>query len=148
MCAPPPPSVVSKNKLTISRITRSEDSGFKLSDKTSSVVEKSRKCENRLSFTSKRGQYPYFHRCNKLGLGSPSRKHDSQWHSDRSRKTLQCCRTKGSVSSSKNFQNKILNRILIASDNATVVSYLNKHGGTHSWDICLLIWCILAYCNP
>ena len=49
----------------------------------------------------------------------------------------------------KSFQNKILNkRILIASDNATVVSYLNKQGGTHSWDMCLLIWQILAYCNP
>ena len=48
----------------------------------------------------------------------------------------------------KSFQNKILNkRILIATD-VTVVSYLNKLGGTHSWDMCLLVWCILAYCNP
>ena len=49
----------------------------------------------------------------------------------------------------KSFQNSVQNkRILIASDNATVVSYLNKQGGTHSWDVCLLVWCILAYCNP
>ena len=39
-------------------------------------------------------------------------------------------------------------RVLIATDNATVVSYLNKQGGTHSWDMCLLVWRILAYCNP
>ena len=40
----------------------------------------------------------------------------------------------------KSFQNKILNkRILIATDNATVVSYLNKQGGTHLWDMCLLV---------
>ena len=45
----------------------------------------------------------------------------------------------------KSFQNK---RILRATDNATVVSYLNKQGGTHSWDMCLLVWLILAYCNP
>ena len=45
----------------------------------------------------------------------------------------------------KSFQNKILDkRVLIATDNATVVSYLNKQGGTHSWDM----WRILAYCNP
>ena len=49
----------------------------------------------------------------------------------------------------KSFQNQILNkRILIATDNATVISYLNKQGGTHSWDMCLLVWRILAYCNP
>ena len=49
----------------------------------------------------------------------------------------------------KSFQNKILDkRVLIATDNATVVSYLNKQGGTHSWDMCLLVWRILAYCNP
>ena len=49
----------------------------------------------------------------------------------------------------KSFQNNILNkRILIATDNATVVSYLNKQGDTHSWDMCLLVWRILAYCNP
>ena len=46
----------------------------------------------------------------------------------------------------KSFQNQILNKgILIATDNATVVSYLNKQGGTHSWDMCLLVWRILAY---
>ena len=49
----------------------------------------------------------------------------------------------------KSFQNRILDkRVLIATDNATVVSYLNKQGGTHSWDMCLLVWHILAYCNP
>ena len=39
-------------------------------------------------------------------------------------------------------------RVLIATDNATVVSYLSKQEGTHSWDRCLLVWRILAYCNP
>ena len=49
----------------------------------------------------------------------------------------------------KSFQNTIQNkRILIATDNATVISYLNKQGGTHSWDMCLLVWRILAFCNP
>ena len=49
----------------------------------------------------------------------------------------------------KSFQNSILDkRVLIATDNVTVVSYLNKQGGTHSWDMCLLVWRIMAYCNP
>ena len=96
------PSVISQDKLAISPVTRPEDSGFKPL-KTSSVVERSKQCVNRLSLTSRREQYPYFHRCIKPGLGSPSRKHDSQWQLDKSRKniTYQCSRIKGSVSSLK-----------------------------------------------
>ena len=38
-------------------------------------------------------------------------------------------------------------RVLICSDNSTVVSYLNKEGGTHSIEMCTLIWRILAFTN-
>ena len=98
-----PPSVVSQNKLAISPVTRPEDSGFKPLVKTISSGGKSKQCENRLSLTSRRAQYPYFHRCVKPGLRSPSRKHDSQWQLDKSRKniTYQCSRVTGSVSSLK-----------------------------------------------
>ena len=47
------------------------------------------------------------------------------------------------------FQTHLLNmRVLVVSDNATVVSYLNKQGGTHSLEMCLMIWCLMAFCNP
>ena len=145
-------SMVSQNKLVISPVHRSEDSSFKSLVKTSSVVERSKQCESRMSLTSRRSQHHYLYRCVKPGLGSPSRKHDRQWQLDKSREisSYQCPRVKGSLSGlKKNFQNTIQNqRILIATDNATVVSYLNKQGGTHSWDMCLLVWRILAYCNP
>ena len=36
-------------------------------------------------------------------------------------------------------------RVLICSDNSTVVSYLNKEGGTHSTEMYALIWRILAF---
>ena len=38
--------------------------------------------------------------------------------------------------------------VLIASDNSTVVSYLNKEGGTKSWEMCLLVWRIMSFCHP
>ena len=44
--------------------------------------------KNGLSFSSTGTQYPYFHKCIKLRLGSSFRKHDSQWQLDRSRKLL------------------------------------------------------------
>ena len=37
--------------------------------------------------------------------------------------------------------------MLVSSDNSTVVSYLNKEGGTHSFQMCALVWGILAWSN-
>ena len=49
----------------------------------------------------------------------------------------------------RSFQFHLLNkRVLVASDNVTVVSYLNKQGGTHSLEMCLMIWHLMAFCNP
>ena len=36
--------------------------------------------------------------------------------------------------------------VLISTDNTTVVSYLNKQGGTHSPDLCLEVWNIINWC--
>ena len=48
----------------------------------------------------------------------------------------------------KGFQEHLQGQsVLICSDNSTVVSYLNKEGGTHSIEMCVLIWRILAFTN-
>ena len=48
----------------------------------------------------------------------------------------------------KGFQELLQGQtVLICSDNSTVVSYLNKEGGTHSMEMCALIWRILAFTN-
>ena len=39
------------------------------------------------------------------------------------------------------------NLVLIASDNTSVVSYINKQGGTKSAALCALIWRILIWCH-
>ena len=36
--------------------------------------------------------------------------------------------------------------VMISTDNTTVVSYINKHGGTHSPDLCVEVWEILHWC--
>ena len=49
----------------------------------------------------------------------------------------------------RSFQSHLLNqRVLVASDNVTVVAYLNKQGGTHSLEMCLMVWRLMAFCNP
>ena len=46
----------------------------------------------------------------------------------------------------KGFQEHLQGQsVLICSDNSTVVSYLNKEGGTHSIEMCALIWRITAF---
>ena len=36
--------------------------------------------------------------------------------------------------------------VMIATDNATVVDYINKQGGTHSPNLCVVVWRILHWC--
>ena len=37
--------------------------------------------------------------------------------------------------------------MLVATDNSTVVAYINKEGGTHSADMCALLWKIMTWCH-
>ena len=48
----------------------------------------------------------------------------------------------------KHFPKELRQKIvLVSSDSSTVVSYLNKEGGTHSFQMCALVWRILAWSN-
>ena len=48
----------------------------------------------------------------------------------------------------KSYENQGLNQnLLISKDNSSVVSYLNKQGGPHSQEMCVLIWRIMAWTN-
>ena len=38
-------------------------------------------------------------------------------------------------------------QVLVASDNTTVVAHINKQGGTHSPELCALMWQLLTWCN-
>ena len=143
--------MVPKNKLAVSPVTRPEDSCFKLSEKSSSVVERSKKSKKWVILFIHRNTIPLFSQMHQIKFGGSFRKHDSQWQLDRSRKLLHInvLELKAVFLALKELSKQILDkRVLIASHNATVVSYLSKQEGTHSWDRCLLVWRILAYCNP
>ena len=38
--------------------------------------------------------------------------------------------------------------VLIATDNTTVVSYINKEGGMRSGSLCAILWRLLSWCHP
>ena len=49
----------------------------------------------------------------------------------------------------KSFEPLCKNQIvLIATDNSTVVAYINKQGGMKSGSLCALLWRLLAWCHP
>ena len=37
--------------------------------------------------------------------------------------------------------------VLVATENSTVVAYINKQGGTHSAEMCALLWKIMTWCH-
>ena len=70
------------------------------------------------------------------------------WSSKESQLHINGMELKAVLLALKGFQDHLKDqRVLICSDNNTVVSYLNK-GGTHSIEMCALIWRILTFTNP
>ena len=56
--------------------------------------------------------------------------------------------TKSSFLALKEFQDRCTNKIvLVATDNTTVVSYINKEGGMRSGPLWALLWQILTWCT-
>ena len=48
----------------------------------------------------------------------------------------------------RSFKNQCQNQtVLVATDNSTVVAYINKQGGTHSAEMCALLWKIMTWCH-
>ena len=48
----------------------------------------------------------------------------------------------------KRFKDQYQNQtVLVAADNSTVVAYINKQGGTHSAEMCPLLWKIMTWCH-
>ena len=47
----------------------------------------------------------------------------------------------------RSFKDQCQNQtVLVATDNSTVVAYINKQGGTHSAEMCALLWKIMTWC--
>ena len=48
----------------------------------------------------------------------------------------------------RDFRDQCQNQtVLVATDNSTVVAYINKQGGTHSAEMCALLWKIMTWCH-
>ena len=61
--------------------------------------------------------------------------------------THKSSRVEGVFLGPSKFQGPVSNQtVLVATDNSTVVAYINKQGGTHSAEMCVLLWKIMTWC--
>ena len=70
------------------------------------------------------------------------------WSLPESRLHINLLELKAVLLALKEFQNLVSGKIvLIATDNTTVVAYINKQGGMRSGSLCALLWRILSWCD-
>ena len=113
------------------------------------MVGGSTKSYGRCSSPSSCSQHFGVHRCLPKRLGSSLEPNSPQWPLVKQAQLhINVLELKAVLLALKGFQENLQGQsVLICSDNSTVVSYLNKEEGTHSIEMCALIWRILAFTN-
>ena len=71
------------------------------------------------------------------------------WSAIESRLHINFLELKAVLLALKSFEHLCRDQIvLVATDNTTVVSYINKQGGMKSGSLCTLLWRLLSWCHP
>ena len=86
----------------------------------------------------------------KEGWGTHLNEHTARgsWSLPESKLHINYLELKAAFLALKEFQDISTNKIvLVATDNTTVVSYINKEGGMRSGPLCALLWRILTWCT-
>ena len=108
------------------------------------------KCDERLRPSSQRPQYPTLYRCLKQRLGRSLRTkfYPRSVISSGTRPSHKHPRIESCLSGPETLQNQCQDQtVLVAMDNSTVVAYINKQRGTHSAEMCALLWRIMTWCH-
>ena len=117
---------------------------------TPRLVAKSCQCDEGLRPSSQRPQYPTLYRRLKRRLGCSLR---SKFYSrcvvrTGKRLHINVLELKAVSLARRQFKDQCQNQtVLVATDNSTVVAYINKQGGTHSAEMCALLWKIMTWCH-
>ena len=70
------------------------------------------------------------------------------WSLPKSKLQINMLELKAVLLALKEFQGRCQSQVVLrATDNTTVVSYINKEGGVRSGSLCALLWRILSWCN-
>ena len=117
---------------------------------TPGLVAESCKRDERLTPSSQRPQYPtpYRRLKRRLGLSLRTKSYTRSVVSPGKRASHKRPRIKSCLSGPETFQRPVSGpTVLVATNNSTVVAYINKQGGTHSAEMCALLWRIMTWCH-
>ena len=143
-------SVSPQGALEISSVVGHPPSLHRNHFSTPRVVAESHKRDERCRPSSQRPQYPTLYRHLKRRLGTHSEQASTKGLcSDREKGLhINVLELKAVSLALRRFKDKCQNQtVLIATDNSTVVAYINKQGGTHSAEMCALLWKIMTWCH-
>ena len=115
---------------------------------TPRVVSESHKRDERCRPSSQRPQYPTLYRRLKQRLGCSLEQATTKglWSDREKRLRINVLELKVVSLALQRFKDQCQNQtVLVATDNSTVVAYINKEGGTHSAEMCALLWKIITW---
>ena len=143
-------SVSSQGALEISSVAGQPPSLDRSHCSPPRLVAKPLKCDERLRPSSQGPQYPTLYRRLKRRLGRSLRSKFYKRAVVRSGKkaTHKCPGIEGGLPGPSRLQGPVPeSNSVVATDNSTVVAYINKQGGTHSAEMCALLWKIMTWCH-
>ena len=143
-------TVASQKQLEGTRDIRKDYPHSQVTPPTSEMVTGGEQCAHRSAITPTKTCSANIYRCIKRRVGYSLKRVHCKGRLVPSRKqtTHKPSGTKSSILALKEFQDLCANNIvLIATDNTTVVAYINKEGGMKSGPLCALLWRILTRCS-
>ena len=135
-------SVASQKQLAGTKITGKGDPNTQNPAPTSSMVAGGKQCAPRSTFTPNKTCSANLYRRIKRRVGHSLRSlPETKLH-------INFLELKAVFLALREFQDLCTNKtVLIATNNTTVVSYINKEGGMRSGPLCALLWRILTWCT-
>ena len=143
-------SVSSQGALEISSAAGQPPSLDRSNFCTTRLVAEPLKCNDRRSPSSQRPQHSTLYRRLKRRLGRSLKSKFYKGSVVRWEKRLHInvLELKAVSLALRRFKDQCQNQtVLVATDNSTVVAYINKQGGTHSAEMCALLWKIMTWCH-
>ena len=141
-------SVSSQGALEISSVAGQPPSLDRSHCSPPRLVAKSLKRDERCRPSSQRPQYPTLYRRLNEGWGAHLDQNSTKglWSDREKRLHIYVLELKAVSLALRDFKDQCQNQtVLVATDNSTVVPYINKQGGTHSAEMCALLWKIMTW---
>ena len=145
-------TVASQKQLEGTRDNGKDHPHSKITPPTSRMVAGGKQCYHRSTITPTKTCSANLYRHIKRRVGRSLKRAHGKGKLVASRKQAahKLPRVKGSLSGLKRISGPLYqhyNIVLIATDNTTVVAYVNKEGGMNSGPLCTLLWRILTWCT-